>query len=48
MSRIASGNTVVVQATNNVYTALAFAAVVIQVIGLIVLFISAGDIGGLL
>ena len=47
MSRVATGNTVVVKPTNNVYTALAFAAVVVQVIGLIVLFISATAIGGL-
>ena len=47
MGRIASGNTVVVKPTNNVYTGLAFAAVIVQVIGLIVLFISATAIGGL-
>ena len=47
MSRIASGNTVVLKPSNNVYTALAFVAVVVQVIGLIVLFISANAIGGL-
>jgi len=47
MSRIATGNTVVLKPTNNVYTGLAFAAVVVQVIGLIVLFISATAVGGL-
>ena len=47
MSRIATGNTVVLKPTNNVYTGLAFAAVVVQLIGLIVLFISATDLGGL-
>ena len=47
MSRIATGNTVVLKPTNNVYTGLAFAAVVVQAIGLIVLFIAATDVGGL-
>ena len=47
MSRIATGNQVVVAPTNNVYTALAAAAVIAQILGLIVLFIRAGDIGGL-
>ena len=47
MSRIATGNTVVLKPTNNVYTGLAFVAVVVQVIGLVVLFISATAIGGL-
>jgi hypothetical protein len=47
MSRIASGNTVVVRPTNNVYTGLAFVAVVVQLIGLVVLFISANAVGGL-
>ncbi len=47
MSRIASGNTVTVAPTNNVYTALAAAAVIAQILGLIVLFVRAGDMGGL-
>ncbi len=47
MSRISSGNTVTVAPTNNVYTALAAAAVIAQILGLIVLFIRARDIGGL-
>ncbi len=47
MSRISSGNTVTVAPTNNVYTALAAAAVIAQILGLIVLFLSAGDLGGL-
>ncbi len=47
MSRIASGNTVTVAPTNNVYTALAAAAVVAQILGLVVLFLRARDIGGL-
>ena len=47
MSRVATGNTVVVKPTNNIYTGLAFVAVVVQLIGLIVLFISANAVGGL-
>jgi hypothetical protein len=47
MSRIATGNTVTVAPTNNVYTALAAAAVIAQILGLIVLFVRAGDLGGL-
>ncbi len=47
MSRIATGNTVTVAATNNVYTALAAAAVIAQIIGLIVLFMRSRDLGGL-
>ena len=46
MSRMA-GDAIVVRPTNNVYTGLAFAAVVVQLIGLVVLFISATDLGGL-
>ena len=47
MSRIASGNTVTVAPSNNVYTALAAAAFIAQVLGLIVLFVRARDLGGL-
>jgi hypothetical protein len=47
MSRISSGNTVEVAPTNNVYTALAAAAVIAQILGLIVLFLRAQDLGGL-
>ena len=47
MSRITSGNTVTVAPTNSVYTALAAAAVVAQILGLIVLFVRARDLGGL-
>ena len=47
MSRIASGNTVTVAPTNNIYTALAACAVIAQILGLIVLFMRAGDLGGL-
>ena len=48
MSRGAVGETVTVRPTNNVYTALAGAAVIIQILGLIVLFVRAGSVGGLL
>jgi len=47
MSRVATGNTVTLAPTNNVYTALAAAAVVAQLLGLVVLFIRAKDVGGL-
>jgi hypothetical protein len=47
MSRGAVGETVRVAPTNNVYTALAGAAVVIQIIGLIALFMRASSVGGL-
>ncbi|MDQ3441937.1 MAG: hypothetical protein M3478_16465 [Planctomycetota bacterium] len=47
MSRIATGNTVTVAPTNNIYTALAACAVIAQILGLIVLFVRAGDLGGL-
>jgi hypothetical protein len=47
MSRIATGNTVTVAPTNNIYTALAASAVIAQILGLIVLFVRAQDLGGL-
>ncbi len=47
MSRIATGNTVTIAPTNNVFTALAAAAVIAQILGLIVLFMRARDLGGL-
>ncbi len=47
MSRIATGNTVRVAATSNVYTALAASAFLAQVVGLIVLYMRAGSLGGL-
>jgi hypothetical protein len=47
MSRAISGDVIVVPPQNNVYTALAGAAVLIQVIGLIVIFIAANKVGGL-
>jgi hypothetical protein len=48
MSRGAVGETVTVRPTNNVYTALAGAAVIIQILGLIVLFIRGNSVGGIL
>ena len=48
MSRIATGNQVVVAPTNNVYTALAAAAVIFQLIALGLIYMRAVDVGGLL
>ena len=48
MSRGAVGQTISIAPTNNVYTALAGAAVIIQILGLIVLFVRGGDVGGIL
>ena len=47
MSRGAVGDTVTIRPTNNAYTALAGAAVIIQLIGLLVLFLRADAVGGL-
>ena len=47
MSRIPGGEQIQVRPTNNVYTALAAVAMLVQLIGLIVLYIRANDIGGL-
>ena len=46
MSRGAVGETVTVRPTNNVYTALAGAAVIIQILGLLVLWIRSDSVGG--
>jgi hypothetical protein len=51
MSRVGTGDTVYVKPTNNIYTALAAAAVVINILGLIFMFLRAASIfnpGGLL
>jgi hypothetical protein len=48
MSRAISGDVIVVPPSNNVYTALAGAALLVQIIGLVVLFIAARKVGGLL
>lgn len=47
MSRGAVADTVTVRPTNNAYTALAGAAVIIQIIGLIALLVRADAVGGL-
>ena len=47
MTRGAVGDTITVRPTNNAYTALAAAAVIIQIIGLLVLFLRADAVGGL-
>ncbi len=47
MSRGAAGDTITVRPTNNAYTAMAAAAVIIQIIGLIVLLVRSDAVGGL-
>jgi hypothetical protein len=47
MSRGVSGEVRTVPPTNNIYTALAAAAVVLQIIGLIVLIMKGNEVGGL-
>ncbi len=47
MSRGAQGDTITVRPTNNAYTAIAGAAVIVQIIGLVVLLIRADAVGGL-
>ena len=47
MSRGATGETFTIRPTNNAYTALAAAAVIVQLIGLLVLFLRADAVGGL-
>ncbi|HLL91230.1 MAG TPA: hypothetical protein VK324_18170 [Tepidisphaeraceae bacterium] len=46
MSRIAGGDVITVKPTNNVYTALAAAAVVAQIVALIFLFMRASAVFG--
>ena len=41
MTRAATGDTVILRPTNNIYTVLAGAAVIAQVLGLVVLFVRA-------
>jgi len=43
-----SGDVITVRPTNNVYTALAGAAMLVQLIGLIILFLAARKVGGLI
>ncbi|MBC8105465.1 MAG: hypothetical protein H7Z14_02650 [Anaerolineae bacterium] len=45
MSRAATGDVVAIQAENNVYTVLAIATVLVQIIGLILIYIRANAIG---
>jgi hypothetical protein len=47
MSRIGAGDVRTIPPTNNVYTALAGAAVLVQLVGLIALFMKASSVGGL-
>ena len=47
MSRLPGGEQIQVKPTNNVFTALAAATVIIQIIGLVVIYLRAQDIGGL-
>jgi hypothetical protein len=48
MSRGPSGEVRTIPPQNNVYTALAAAAVVLQLIGLAVLLLKGGEVGGIL
>ena len=48
MSRLTSGEQIQVKPSNNVYTALAAAAVIVQLIALAVIYLRAGDVGGIL
>ncbi|CAN5411577.1 hypothetical protein BH09PLA1_BH09PLA1_36540 [soil metagenome] len=45
MSRAATGDVVAVQAENNVYTVLAIATVIVQVLGLLLIWMRANEIG---
>lgn len=45
MSRAATGDVVAVQAENNVYTVLAIATVIVQIIGLVLIYMRANQIG---
>jgi len=47
MSRIGAGEVRQVPATNNIYTALAAVAFVVQLIGLLAIFLKASTVGGL-
>ena len=47
MSRAVTGEQIQVRPTNNVYTALALIAAIVQALGLIVIVMRAKDIGGL-
>lgn len=45
MSRAASGDTVVVKPTNNIYTALVVGATIVVALGLVAIFIRAQAVG---
>jgi len=47
MSRAASGEAIQIRPTNNVYTALAGVAVVVQILGLIAILLRAKEVGGI-
>ncbi len=46
MSRVATGDTVTLKPTNNIYTVLVGIAVLVELIGFIALFLRAGQIFG--
>jgi hypothetical protein len=48
MSRAGAGEPIAIRPQNNIYTAMAAAAVAVQIFGLIVVFMKAGNVGGLL
>ena len=48
MSRMAGGDVRTIAPSNNVYTAMAAAAVVIVALGILVLFMKAANVGGLI
>lgn len=45
MSRIASGDTVVVKPTNNIYTVLSAIGTIVVLLGLVVLVLRSADLG---
>ena len=47
MSRLGAGDVRTIPPTNNIYTALAAAAFVVQLVGLIAIFMKASTVGGL-
>jgi len=48
MSRAGAGEPIAIRPQNNIYTAMAAAAVAVQIFGLIVVFMKASNVGGLL
>ena len=45
MSRAATGDVVAVEAGNNVYTVMAIATVIVQIMGLLIIYFRAREIG---